>query len=63
MKLQKQLSREVQGKKYPKWVVTIPPEKVHALGWKTGEELEAVINDNKLVLAKKEKGHYHEQSS
>jgi antitoxin component of MazEF toxin-antitoxin module len=60
MKLQKQLSRKVQGKEYPKWVVTIPPEKVHALGWKTGEELVAVVNNDKLILVKKEKENYNE---
>lgn len=54
MKLQKQLSRKVQGKEYPKWVITIPPRKIQALGWKSGEELEAVVKNSKLVLVKKE---------
>lgn len=53
MKLQKQLSRRIGNKEYPKWIVTIPPSKVRQLGWKAGEELETVIEENKLILKSK----------
>jgi len=54
MKLQKQLSRKVRGKEYPKWVVTIPPEKIKEVGWQEGAELEASVKDQKIVLKPKD---------
>jgi len=54
MKLQKQLSRKVGDKKYPKWVITIPPTQIRALGWKEGEFLESEINSQKLVIRKED---------
>ena len=53
MKLQKQLSRKVKDKEYPKWVVTIPPSEIEKLEWKEGQELELEINGKKLVLKPK----------
>ena len=53
MKLQKQLSRKVGKKEYPKWVVTIPPETIQEIGWKEGIELEMAIKDDKLTLKPK----------
>lgn len=53
MKLQKQLSRKVQDKEYPKYVVTIPPKDVEKLGWKEGIELEAKVQDGRIVLKPK----------
>lgn len=53
MKLQKQLSRKVKDREYSKWVITIPHKQIEALGWKSGEELKAMIRDNKLVLSVK----------
>lgn len=50
MKLQKQLSRKVKGKEYPKWVVTISPEKIKKVGWKEGTELNADVMEDKIVL-------------
>ena len=50
MKLQKQLSRKVKDKEYPKWVVTIPPSKIEKLKWTEGQELEPEVVNNKLVL-------------
>ena len=52
MKLQKQLSRKVGNKKYPKWVISIPPKKIKALGWNEGQSLEGVVTDEKLVIKK-----------
>jgi 2,4-dienoyl-CoA reductase-like NADH-dependent reductase (Old Yellow Enzyme family) len=34
VKLQKQLSRKVDDKEYPKYVVTIPPKHIAEVGWK-----------------------------
>lgn len=50
MKLQKQLSRKVEGKAYPKYVVTIPPKCVEQVGWKEGAELEIKVKDGKIIL-------------
>jgi hypothetical protein len=54
MKLQKQLSRKVAGKEYPKYVMTIPPNCVEELGWKQGIELEATTKGNKLIVQPRE---------
>jgi formylmethanofuran dehydrogenase subunit D len=53
MKLQKQLSRKVDEKEYPKYVITIPPSQVKNLQWKEGEELKAEIQDGKLIIMQK----------
>jgi len=50
LKLQKQLSRKVRNKEYPKWVITIPPKQIRALGWKEGELLESEVNNQELIL-------------
>ena len=50
MKLQKQLSRRVGDKEYPKWVITIPPKQIGALGWSEGERLESEINGQELIV-------------
>ena len=54
MKLQKQLSRRVSGKEYPKYVMTIPPNCIEKLGWKKGTELKASIQDKKLIVETKD---------
>jgi antitoxin component of MazEF toxin-antitoxin module len=54
VKLQKQLSRKVANREYPKYVMTIPPNCIEELGWKQGVELEVTIKDNKLVVQPKE---------
>lgn len=53
MKLQKQLSRKVKGKEYPKWVITIPPSHVKKLKWKEGIELDAHVEDDEITLKPK----------
>ena len=53
MKLQKQLSRKVGKKKYPKYMVTIPPKKIEAVGWKAGMELHADVKNDRIVLKPK----------
>jgi len=52
MKLQKQLSRKVGDTEYVKWVLVIPPNIIEELKWKEGQELEAKIKENKLVIEK-----------
>jgi antitoxin component of MazEF toxin-antitoxin module len=54
VKLQKQLSRKTKGKNYPKYVMTIPPKDIEALGWQKGMELEVRISDNKLIIQPKQ---------
>lgn len=54
MKLQKQLSRKVGDKKYPKWVITIPPKQIKALGWKEGECLESEVNSRELLVRRED---------
>ncbi len=52
MKLQKQLSRKVGSKKYAKYVLTIPPNKVEELEWKEGDEINILVKNKKAVLKK-----------
>ena len=54
MNLQKQLSRKVGNIEYAKYVIVIPPKIVEKLGWKDGEELDAEIKGDKLVIEKEE---------
>lgn len=56
MKLQKQLSRIVDEKAYPKWVIVIPPQAIEKVGWKDGEELKEEVHENKLLIRKIKKG-------
>ncbi len=53
MRLQKQLSRRVKGKEYPKYVVVLPPDTVKQAGWKEGQELEILVRDGKMMLRPK----------
>ncbi len=50
MKLQKQLSRKVGDKEYPKYMVVIPPKQIDELGWKEGDGLSGKVQGKKLVL-------------
>jgi len=52
MYLQKQLSKKVGDKEYAKWVIVVPPKIIEKLGWKSGEELEAEIKKDKLIIEK-----------
>ena len=54
MKLQKQLSRKVKDKMYPKYAVVIPPKQIEEVGWKEGTELEAIVKDGKIILRPKQ---------
>ncbi|HIH11249.1 TPA: hypothetical protein HA241_03605 [Candidatus Woesearchaeota archaeon] len=50
MKLQKQLSRKIGVKEYAKYVIVVKPKDIEKLGWKDGEELEAEVKGDKLVI-------------
>ena len=54
VRLQKQLSRKYGNKEYPKWVITIPPKQVEALGWNEGEFLESEVNSLELVIRRED---------
>lgn len=49
-KLQKQLSRKVGGKKYPKYVIVIPPQKIKEAGFKEGQELKIETKEGKIII-------------
>lgn len=54
MRLQKQLSRKVGNKEYPKWVIIVPPKQIDTLGWKEGEYLESEVNSQELVIRRED---------
>ena len=49
MKLQKQLSRKVEDKKYSKSVAVFPPEIIKKAGFKEGEELDTTVEKGKMT--------------
>jgi bifunctional DNA-binding transcriptional regulator/antitoxin component of YhaV-PrlF toxin-antitoxin module len=53
MKLQKQLSRKVGSKEYSKYVITLPPDEIKKLGWKTGEDLELELTKDGIKIVPK----------
>jgi len=52
MRLIQQEHSEYKGKKYYKSWVVIPQRIIEKLGWKKGEELDAEIKGNKIVIGK-----------
>ena len=54
MKLQSQISREYKGKKYEKFWIVLPAKLVRKLGWKSGQELDADKNGEKLIIQKED---------
>ncbi len=50
MRLQKQLSRKVGNKEYPKWVIIVPPKQIETLGWKEGEYLASEVDNEELII-------------
>ena len=52
MRLQSQISREYKGTKYEKFWVVLPSKTVEKLGWKSGQDLEADVKGDKLVIEK-----------
>ena len=60
MKLQKQLSRKIGKKEYPKWVVTIPPEDIERLGWEEGQSLGSAVSSEGLSIFKSDELTYED---
>ena len=60
MRLQKQLSRETSGRRYDKWIITVPPKSVKQLGWKAGTPLTSEIKEDKLLISKAEDLSYND---
>ena len=50
MKLQKRFAYQYKKKKYYKHLITIPDITLRELGWKSGSNLEQVIENGKLVI-------------
>ena len=53
MKLQSQVSRKYGDTEYDKFWVVIPNKILEELKWKSGQELDAEVKDNKLIVKKK----------
>ena len=53
MKLQKHISREIGGKKYEKWVITLPAPIILRLKWREADELDAEAQGELLILRKR----------
>jgi antitoxin component of MazEF toxin-antitoxin module len=53
MKLLRQVSRKYGDTKYHKHWVIIPNDLIEKLGWDEGDELEADVKNDKLVMTKK----------
>jgi len=54
MRLLSQISREYKGQKYEKYWVILPSKVVKKLGWDAGQELEAEVKGDKLVIEKED---------
>jgi len=53
MKLQSQVSRKYGDSEYLKSWVVIPNKLLELLKWKTGQELEGEVKEDKLIIKKK----------
>ena len=54
MRLQSQISREYKGTKYEKFWIVLPSKLIKKLGWKTGTELDADVNNKRLIVQKED---------
>ena len=52
MRLLSQISREYKEQKYEKFWVVISSKFIKKLGWKKGQELDAEVKGEKLVIGK-----------
>jgi len=52
MRLIPQKSRDYKGKAYYKYIIVVPSKIIKKFGWKGGEELEAEVKNDKLVIGK-----------
>jgi bifunctional DNA-binding transcriptional regulator/antitoxin component of YhaV-PrlF toxin-antitoxin module len=53
MKLQSQVSRKVGDTEYEKSWVVIPQKILEELKWKSGQELDGEIKEDRLIIKKK----------
>ena len=53
MKLQSQVSRTYNKTEYQKFWVVIPNKLLKLLNWKTGQDLEGEVKEDKLIIKKK----------
>jgi len=54
MKLQKHKTHKVDDTQYYKYVIVVKEEHISKLAWKEGDELQAEVNNKKLIVGKKE---------
>ena len=54
MRLQSQVSRKVGDTEYKKFWVVLPEKLLKKLGWKVGQELEAEIKGDKLIIERED---------
>lgn len=54
MRLIKQKGRDYGDTEYFKYIVVIPNKLIKSLGWKGGEDLEAEVKGDKLVIEKED---------
>ena len=52
MRLQSQISREYKGTKYEKFWIVLPSKIIEKLGWKSGQDLEWEVKEDKLIIEK-----------
>ena len=52
MKLQKRLSRVYKGKKYYKYILVVPEDKIKMAGFKEGDELKPEVEKGRITLKK-----------
>lgn len=52
MKLQSQISRKYKDQEYKKYWIVLSSKLIDKLGWKEGQELEADVKNEKLVIEK-----------
>jgi len=53
MKLQSQVSRKYGDTEYEKSWIVLPSKLLELLKWKTGQELDGEVKDDKLIIKKK----------
>ena len=54
MKLQSQVSRKYKDVKYEKFWIVLPSNLIKKLKWKAGFELNANVNNDKLIVRKED---------
>jgi hypothetical protein len=50
MRLRKVINREYEGTVYYRWLVSVPPKDVRALGWVDGQELTTTVHGSTLWI-------------